>query len=102
LEVTLRTDCLLNREITGNFADFSLHKTQSKTGKAAVCLGFLDKFPAPTEQGILITEQGILLADQSRCHPLFFLVVLRQNPDHTRKRRASLRAAQDIRFPAPA
>jgi hypothetical protein len=44
-ELLSTVNSLLNREITGNFADFSLREAGPRAEKASVCLRYFHEFP---------------------------------------------------------
>src|ERR1700730_4536638 len=60
---SLRSDSLLNRVKTGNFAILGPDRDE-RTPKSAALQGLFQQIPYATEQGISKGEQGILSADQ--------------------------------------
>jgi hypothetical protein len=57
LRTTLCQNSLLNREITGNFADFSFHGADRRPKKADL-LELFAQIPYATEQGIFESRTG--------------------------------------------
>src|ERR1700730_12902353 len=60
---SLRSDSLLNRVKTGNFAILGPDRDE-RTPKSAALQGLFQQIPYATEQGISKGEQGTLSADQ--------------------------------------